>query len=432
LPALPALPAGSSAHSTARFNLLEQLFAEELGAVLQVPAAAAARVLTIFDAAGLGGAARVIGRPTSALRIRIRTESRYAPASRESSASGPVDAMTLPDGTMLDGTVPDGTVLDERWVDLRRAWSESSWRMRRLRDDPDCADEEMDATLDEQDGGLRVALGFDPDEDVAAPFIARGLRPRLAVLREQGVNSQVEMAAAFLRAGFEPHDVHMSDLLGGERSLEEFQGLIACGGFSYGDVLGAGEGWAKSILFHGRTREEFARFFERPDRFALGVCNGCQMFAALKEIIPGTGHWPRFVRNRSEQFEARFALVEILESPSVLLAGMAGSVLPIAVSHGEGRAEFAAEADAGRCAASGLIAMRYVTADGRVAARYPANPNGSPGGMAALSNVGGRVTITMPHPERSFRNLQNSWHPDGVGEASGWLRLFRNARRWVG
>jgi phosphoribosylformylglycinamidine synthase len=381
-------------------NELERLFAEELGAVLQVPAAAAARVQAIFHEAGLGVPARVIGRPTPALRIRIRSQAR--------------------------------TVLDESWVDLRRAWSETSWRMRRLRDDPDCADEELTAALDERDGGLKVALGFDPDEDVAAPYVGRGARPRLAVLREQGVNSQVEMAAAFLRAGFEPHDVHMSDLLEGRTGLEEFKGLIACGGFSYGDVLGAGEGWAKSILFHGRTREQFARFFERPDSFALGVCNGCQMFAALKEIIPGTELWPRFVRNRSEQFEARFALVEVLETPSVLLAGMAGSVLPIAVSHGEGRAEFASESQAEGCVATGLVALRYVTHDGRVAASYPSNPNGSPAGIAALSNADGRVTVTMPHPERSFRSVQNSWHPDGAGEASGWLRLFQNARRWLG
>jgi phosphoribosylformylglycinamidine synthase len=223
----------------------------------------------------------------------------------------------------------------------------------------------------------------------------------------------------------------MSDLLSGRRSLEEFKGLVACGGFSYGDVLGAGEGWAKSILFHQRVREEFERFFARADSFALGICNGCQMFAALKLIIPGTAHWPRFVRNRSEQYEARFSQVEVLRCPSVLLAGMAGSILPIAVAHGEGRAEFESAAAAAACAGSGLVGFRYLNHDGSLASAYPANPSGTPFGIAALSNLDGRVTITMPHPERSFRYLQNSWRPRDAGEYSGWMRLFRNARRFV-
>ena len=223
----------------------------------------------------------------------------------------------------------------------------------------------------------------------------------------------------------------MTDLLAGRRSLAEFKGLIACGGFSYGDVLGAGEGWAKSILFHEAVREDFRRFFARSETFALGICNGCQMLAALQSIVPGTAHWPRFVRNRSEQYEARFALVEVLPSPSVLLAGMAGSVLPIAVSHGEGRAEFANSAAAEACAASGLVGLRYINGDGSVAATYPANPSGTPLGIAALTNLDGRVTLTMPHPERSFRYLQNSWRPRAAGEYSGWMRLFRNARRFV-
>jgi len=389
---------------------LAQLFAEELGAVLQVPAAALPRVEALLAAAGLGSECVTgLGAPTRELQIRIRR--------------GLVGGEVAEAGELL---------LDESWVDLRRAWSETSWRMRRLRDDPQCADEELASLLDVGDPGLRVAIPYDAADDVAAPFIGRGARPRLAVLREQGVNSQIEMAAAFERAGFEAHDVHMSDLLGGTRRLTEFQGLIACGGFSYGDVLGAGEGWAKSILFHSRTRDEFRAFFENRDHFALGVCNGCQMFAALKDLIPGTDLWPRFVRNRSEQFEARLALVEILESPSVLFAGMAGAVLPVAVSHGEGRAEFHSALEAERCATSGLVAVRYLAPEGGVAKRYPANPNGSPFGIAALSNADGRVTITMPHPERSFRSVQNSWHPDDSGEASGWLRLFRNARRWLG
>jgi phosphoribosylformylglycinamidine synthase len=317
-------------------------------------------------------------------------------------------------------------------VDLRRAWSETSWQMRRMRDDPQCADEEFAAQTAPDDPGLTVELSFDPEEDVAAPYIARGVRPAVAILREQGVNSQVETAAVFERAGFVAHDVHMTDLLAGRRSLREFKGVVACGGFSYGDVLGAGEGWAKSILFHAAVREDFRVFFERADTFALGLCNGCQMFAALKSLIPGTAHWPRFVTNRSEQYESRFALVEVLHSPSVLLEGMAGSMLPIAVAHGEGRAEFPSEAAATECASSGFVGFRYIHHDRGVAGTYPFNPSGSPFGIAALTNTDGRVTITMPHPERSFRYVQNSWRPRDVAEYSGWMRLFRNARKFVG
>jgi phosphoribosylformylglycinamidine synthase len=263
--------------------------------------------------------------------------------------------------------------------------------------------------------------------------VNRGARPQVAVLREQGVNSHVEMAAVLELAGFEAHDVHMTDVLDGGRGLAQFRGLVACGGFSYGDVLGAGEGWARSILFHARARDEFARFFARPDTFTLGVCNGCQMMAALKEVVPGSEHWPRFVRNRIEQFEGRFSLVEILPSPSVLLAGMAGSRLPIAVAHGEGRAEFAAPGARGWLEADGLVAFRYVNNRGEVAQTYPANPNGSPAAIAAVTSADGRVLITMPHPERSFRITQQSWYPPEMqGEFSGWMRLFRNARCWVG
>jgi phosphoribosylformylglycinamidine synthase len=251
------------------------------------------------------------------------------------------------------------------------------------------------------------------------------------VLREQGVNSQVEMAAVLDLAGFEPHDVHMSDILSGARSLDMFRGLVACGGFSYGDVLGAGEGWAKSILFHPRARDVFSGFFDRTDSFTLGVCNGCQMLAALKTLVPGTEHWPRFVRNRVEQFEGRFSLVEILSSPAVMLAGMAGSRLPIAVAHGEGRAEFMDDTQQSALAAAGLVAFRYVDNRGAVARSYPANPNGSPQGVAAVTSSDGRVLLTMPHPERSFRVVQNSWYPPQDGEYSGWMRMFRNARRWV-
>jgi phosphoribosylformylglycinamidine synthase len=376
-----------------------QLFAEELGAVIQVRAADEARVAAVLASRGFGAFAQRIGAPTTELRIKIDIA---------------------------------GTRFDESWVDLRRAWSETSWRMRRLRDDPQCADEEFTAQTSADDLGLNVELSFDPEEDIAAPYAARGIRPAVAVLREQGVNSHVETAAWLERAGFEAHDVHMTDLLAGRRTLKEFKGLVACGGFSYGDVLGAGEGWAKSILFHPAVREDFTRFFARNDAFALGICNGCQMFAALKELMPGTQHWPRFVRNRSEQYESRLTLVEILRSPSLLLDGMAGSFLPIAVAHGEGRAEFASAAQAESFAAGGLVAFRYVNSDRSVASAYPHNPAGAPQGLAAICNSDGRITATMPHPERSTRYIQNSWRPDDAGEWSGWMRLFRNARRFVG
>jgi phosphoribosylformylglycinamidine synthase len=329
--------------------------------------------------------------------------------------------------------------IDESWQALKREWSETSFRMRELRDDPQCAREEFEAATAFDAPSLVVDLAFDAREDIAAPFIARGARPRIAVLREQGVNSQSEMAAVFHLAGFEAHDLHMTDLIAGRSTLEGFHGLVACGGFSYGDVLGAGEGWAKSILFNPRLREMFAAHFARLDAFALGVCNGCQMMAQLAPIIPGAAHWPRFVRNRVEQFEGRLSLVEVLPSPSVLLAGMAGSVLPIVVSHGEGRAEFRDAAQQVACDASGTVGLRYVERKGVVAARYPANPNGSPDGLAALCNLDGRVTLAMPHPERAYRDVQMSWRPDpasavgGVaGEHSGWMRMFRNARVWLG
>jgi len=382
----------------ARGAALAQLFAEEPGVVVQILAADEPAFNDILTRHGLGEAALYLGAPVSELRVQIRVGAEQ---------------------------------LDEPWAELKRAWSETSWRMRRLRDDPQCADEEFAALTAEEDPGLTVALSFDPQADLAAPYLARGARPAVAILREQGVNSQVETAAVFERAGFTPHDVHMTDLLAGRRTLAEFKGLVACGGFSYGDVLGAGEGWAKSILFHEAVREQFLRFFARADTFALGICNGCQMFAALQSIIPGTAHWPRFVSNRSEQYEARFSQVEVLQSPSVLFQGMAGSRLPIAVAHGEGRAHFSTAAAAAACAASDLVSLRYINADRSVATTYPANPSGTPYGIAALANTDGRVTITMPHPERSFRYLQNSWHPRDAGEYSGWMRLFHNARRFV-
>jgi phosphoribosylformylglycinamidine synthase len=375
------------------------LFAEEPGVVVQVADAHRAEFLALIAEHALEAHTTRVGAPRTDMLIHI---------------AGAGQNLVVP------------------WSELRRAWSETSFQMRQLRDDPVCAAEELAAQTDVSDPGLSVALSFDPQEDVAAPFIATGARPRVAILREQGVNSQVETAAACEQAGFEPHDVHMTDILQGRCTLTQFKGLVACGGFSYGDVLGAGEGWAKSILFNSIARQQFAAFFARPDTFTLGSCNGCQMLAALKSLIPGTELWPRFIRNRVEQFEARFSLVEILDSPSVLLQGMAGSVLPIAVAHGEGRAEFESAQQQAECARGGLIAYRYVSHDRQPAQHYPANPNGSPLAIAALANTDGRVTITMPHPERSYRNVQNSWAPDGVGQWSGWLRLFRNARRFVG
>jgi phosphoribosylformylglycinamidine synthase len=376
------------------------LFSEELGAVIQVEAAAVQRVLAMFGEAGLGDCISSIGRVTGEDAISFSVDGR--------------------------------TVLAATRTEFRRAWSETTFRMQSLRDNPACAAEEYERATDPADPGLHARLAFDPAEDIAGPFIGRGERPPVAILREQGVNSQVEMAAVFHRAGFAPVDVHMTDLIAGRVRLGEFTGLVACGGFSYGDVLGAGEGWAKSILFNPRLRAEFEAFFARVDSFTLGVCNGCQMMAALRSLVPGAARWPRFVRNRSEQFEGRVGLVEVLESPSIFLAGMAGSVMPIAVAHGEGRAEFSDAAAARACEATGLVSLRFVDNHGRPAAAYPANPNGSPGGITGLTSSDGRATILMPHPERVFRTVQNSWHPEDWGEDSGWMRMFRNARVWVG
>ena len=376
------------------------LFAEELGAVLQVDASAEQAVLAVFLESGLEECVRIIGRVTTGDQVRISANGR--------------------------------TLLAASRTELRRAWSETTFRMQSLRDNPACAEEEYARATDPDDPGLYARLTFDPAGDVAAPAVQRGVRPSVAILREQGVNSQVEMAAAFHSAGFEPVDVHMTDLITGRVRLDDFRGLVACGGFSYGDVLGAGEGWAKSILFNAILRHQFESFFARSDSFTLGVCNGCQMLATLKSLVPGTSHWPRFVRNRSEQFEGRVGLVEVLPSPSIFFAGMAGSVMPIAVAHGEGRAEFADAAAVRACANTGLVSLRFVDNSGHATERYPANPNGSPGGITGLTSSDGRATILMPHPERVFRTVQNSWHPAEWGEDSGWMRMFRNARVWVG
>jgi phosphoribosylformylglycinamidine synthase len=376
------------------------LFTEELGAVIQVTRSQLPAVMAQLAVHGLGDRVHRLGEPNTLDRV--------------------------------DFLFAGSSVLSESRVDLRRAWSETTFRMQSLRDNPACAQQEYATLLDPADPGLCPRVPFDAAEDIAAPLIATGVRPQLAVLREQGVNGQVEMAAAFYRAGFDAIDVHMSDLLSGRVSLADFKGLVACGGFSYGDVLGAGQGWAKSVLFHSELRDMFSAFFERPDSFALGVCNGCQMLSSLAELIPGAAGWPRFARNVSEQFEARFAQVEVLASPSLFLQGMQGAVLPIAVAHGEGRADFGDPATAGKVLAQGLVSLRYLDGHGRVAETYPANPNGSPLGITGLTTTDGRVTIMMPHPERVFRSVQNSWHPDDWGEDAPWLRMFRNARVWLG
>jgi phosphoribosylformylglycinamidine synthase len=374
-------------------------FAEELGAVVQVPSAQAHEALEVLGRHGLGPHARDIGAPAKgdALRVTANGKVAYAGSRRK----------------------------------LHKTWSEVSFRMQEMRDNPDCAREEY-RRLDADDPGLHAKLSFDPSEDVAAPFIARGARPAVAILREQGVNSQTEMAAVFTRAGFDAYDVHMTDILEGRVKLGRFHGMAACGGFSYGDVLGAGEGWAKSILFNPRARDEFTAFFERDSTFTLGVCNGCQMLSALKELIPGAEQWPRFVRNRSEQYEARVTLVRVADSSSVLLAGMHGSILPIATAHGEGQAEFGKGADARGLLSAGQVIAQYVDMQDEPTLLYPFNPNGSALGLAGVCSRDGRVTSIMPHPERVYRTVQNSWKPRAWAEDGGWTRIFRNARVFVG
>lgn len=379
---------------------LAALFNEELGGVIQVRAEDRDAVEALLAQYGLADCVHYLGQALAGDRFVI--------------------------------TANDRTVFSESRTTLRVWWAETTWQMQRLRDNPQCADQEHEAKANDADPGLNVKLSFDINEDIAAPYIATGARPKVAVLREQGVNSHVEMAAAFHRAGFDAIDVHMSDLLGGRIGLGNFHALVACGGFSYGDVLGAGEGWAKSILFNHRVRDEFETFFHRPQTLALGVCNGCQMMSNLRELIPGSELWPRFVRNHSDRFEARFSLVEVTQSPSLLLQGMVGSQMPIAVSHGEGRVEVRDDAHLAALESKGLVALRYVDNFGHVTETYPANPNGSPNGITAVTTENGRVTIMMPHPERVFRTVANSWHPENWGEDSPWMRIFRNARKQLG
>ena len=377
---------------------LRSLFCEELGVVIQSAREARDAVRGVFsDSRLLGRHLHLIGSANS--------------------------------GERLVFTCGGEMVLEAPRRDWHQAWSETSFRMQALRDDPRCAEEAFARIRDPDERGLQAVLSFDPASG-EAPAVG-GARPRVAILREQGVNGHVEMAAAFDRAGFECVDVHMSDIIGGRHSLAAFRGAVGCGGFSYGDVLGGGGGWASSILHNQRSRDEFEAFFARADTFGLGVCNGCQMFARLTRLFAGAEHWPRFERNRSEQFEARVVMVEVEQSPSLFFADMAGSTIPVPVAHGEGRAAFATQASRAAVENAGLICLRYVEAPGVVASRYPANPNGSPGGITGLTTPDGRVTIVMPHPERAFRTVANSWHPPQWGDAGPWLRMFQNARRWV-
>ncbi len=421
---------------------LAACFAEELGAVLQVATAHLGEVREVLRHHGLADHWRDLGTPLSSQALTsgtaIHSASGGSAASGSAADDGAADdgaaASLVVAGSAVAAIDPitvraNGAMLySGSRIELHRRWSEVSFRMQALRDNPECASEEFSRLLEAKDPGLHASLSYDPADDVAAPYIIGAARPAVAILREEGVNSQTEMAAVFTRAGFDAYDVHMTDILARRVQLGRFHGLVACGGFSYGDVLGAGEGWAKSILFNSIARDEFAAFFARDATFTLGVCNGCQMLAALKELIPGAGRWPRFVRNRSEQYEARLTLVQVPRSNSVLFAGMHDSVLPIAVAHGEGRAEFTSHAGAGELLEHGLVTLRFVDHHEEPTEKYPFNPNGSPLGLAGLCSADGRVTSLMPHPERVFRTVQNSWAPAAWGEDGGWMRLFRNAR----
>ena len=403
---------------------LSQLFNEELGAVIQIRKSDYDAVKAAFDACGFSNAAgmpvKTIGRTNADKRLRI-----------VNACDVEIDSDTVFGATEYRAIRQ--ILLDESIVELQQAWQETSYQIQRLRDNPECADSEFALLADDARSALFADLTFNPQDDIPAPYINSGAKPKIAVLREQGVNGQVEMAAAFTRAGFDAYDVHMSDLMAGRAKLADFQMLAACGGFSYGDVLGAGEGWAKTILFHPALREQFAAFFARQDTLALGVCNGCQMMSNLAEIIPGSTGWPKFKRNRSEQFEARLSMVEVAKSPSLVLAEMQGSRLPVVVSHGEGRADFAHFGRDGNAVSDGLaIALQYIDGTGAVTQTYPLNPNGSPRGIAGVTNADGRITIMMPHPERVYKTAQMSWQPEGWGEMSGWYRMFAAARKALG
>ncbi|MDC8756738.1 phosphoribosylformylglycinamidine synthase [Janthinobacterium fluminis] len=375
---------------------LRALFSEELGAVIQVRADEKSLVMDVLRSFDLGACSHIIGKPN--------------------------------DRDVIEFTRDAKLIYTQPRAALQRLWSETSWRIARLRDNPACADAEYDRILDVEDPGMTPLITFDPSENVAAPFILTGVRPRVAILREQGVNSHIETAYVMHQAGFTAVDVHMSDLIAGRTRLDDFQGIIAVGGFSYGDVLGAGEGWAKTILFNASLAEQFARFFGRADSFGLGICNGCQMMSNLKSIIPGAHAWPKFTRNKSEKFEGRFAMVEVLDSPSIFFQGMAGTQTAIAIAHGEGYADFSQTGNIGDVTA----AMRFVDHRGQSTEAYPFNPNGSPDGLTSVTTPDGRFTVLMPHAERVFRTVQQSWHPESWGEDAPWMRMFRNARKWVG
>ncbi|USX24345.1 phosphoribosylformylglycinamidine synthase [Oxalobacteraceae bacterium OTU3CINTB1] len=375
---------------------LRALFSEELGAVIQVRADEKSLVMDVLRSFNLGACSHIIGKPN--------------------------------DRGVIEFTRDAKVIYNQPRAALHRLWSETSWRIARMRDNPACADAEYDRILDESEPGMTPKITFDLTENVAAPFIATGVRPRVAILREQGVNSHIETAYVMHQAGFTAVDVHMSDLIAGRVKLDDFQGIIAVGGFSYGDVLGAGEGWAKTILFNAALSEQFARFFARADSFGLGVCNGCQMMSNLKSIIPGAHAWPKFTTNKSEKFEARFAMVEVLDSPSIFFNGMAGTQTPIAIAHGEGYADFSQTGNI----AEAVAAMRFVDQRGAATEAYPFNPNGSPQGLTSVTTADGRFTVMMPHAERVFRSVQQSWHPEAWGEDSPWMRMFRNARKFVG
>lgn len=396
---------------------VRELFNEELGAVIQIRCHDHETVRGLFAENGLDQAVRIIARPNADKRLRI------------------VNACEVDTGNDIAFGVTDYQIirqvfLDEPLTNLQRAWQETSHAIQKLRDNPACADSEFALIGDNERSALFADVKFDVNEDIAAPFINSGAKPKIAILREQGVNGQIEMAAAFNRAGFDAYDVHMSDLMAGRFRLADFKMLAACGGFSYGDVLGAGEGWAKSILFHPALRDQFAAFFADPDTLTLGVCNGCQMVSNLAEIIPGTAGWPKFKRNLSEQFEARLSMVHVPKSASLILNEMQGSSLPVVVSHGEGRADFALHG--GNISADLGIALQYVDGQNQVTQTYPLNPNGSPQGIAGVTNADGRVTIMMPHPERVYRAAQMSWKPEDWTELSGWYRLFAGARKALG
>jgi phosphoribosylformylglycinamidine synthase len=387
-------------------DAMSVLFNEEIGGIIQIRKDDLFDIETAFDKAGLSDCLHELG-----------------DVHKHGHEDDQADDQTSDQISINNNGIPIFVATRES---LQQAWSETSYHMQRLRDNPECALQEFDA-ITQEDKGLNVSLRFDINEDVAAPYISKGIKPNIAILREQGVNGQIEMAAAFDRAGFNTIDVHMSDIINGDVNFENFKGLVACGGFSYGDVLGAGEGWAKSILFNSRARDVFVAYFKREDTFSLGVCNGCQMMANIKSLIPGAEHWPHFVRNNSEQFEGRFSLVEVMDSPSILMQGMAGSIMPIAVAHGEGRAEYQTVEQ--RQQAKSI--MRYVDHNTQATEDYPLNPNGSAEGLTGFCSEDGRATIMMPHPERVFRTVQHSWHPDDWREDAPWMRLFRNARVWV-